>query len=478
MVKDLDNQQRLQAEDTICALATPAGGAIGIIRISGKDAIQIADRIFVTSKHKKLHDAKSHTILYGRIIDSQQETIDDVLVSVFRSPHSYTGEDSVEISCHGSRYIIKTILETLIKEGCRQAAPGEYTQRAFFNGKLDLSQAEAVADLIASTNRASHHAAMSQLKGNFSNELATLRNELLKMTSLIELELDFSDHEDLEFANRDELLALAHKIKNRITTLAHSFETGNAIKQGVPVAIIGKTNVGKSTLLNQLLEEDKAIVSNIHGTTRDVIEDTTEIHGITFRFIDTAGIRKTTDEIENLGIERTYQKIEEAKIVLWLMDEAPTKQEVDDLLKRIKDKSLICIQNKMDISAIPTLSVFENIINQKSNERNAKKRFSLQLSAKFGTNMDLLRSTLCQVAEVPEVTENDVIVTSTRHYNALLRSEESISRVIEGLDLELSGDLLSEDLRLCLEHLAEITGGLITTHEVLNNIFQHFCIGK
>lgn len=478
MVKDLDNQQHLQAEDTICALATPAGGAIGIIRISGKDAIQIADKVFVTSKHKKLHDAKSHTILYGRIVDGQQETIDDVLVSVFRSPHSYTGEDSVEISCHGSRYIIKTILEMLIKEGCRQAAPGEYTQRAFFNGKLDLSQAEAVADLIASTNRATHHAAMSQLKGNFSNELATLRNELLKMTSLIELELDFSDHEDLEFANRDELLALAHKIKNRITTLAHSFETGNAIKQGVPVAIIGKTNVGKSTLLNQLLEEDKAIVSNIHGTTRDVIEDTTEINGITFRFIDTAGIRKTTDEIENLGIERTYQKIEEAKIVLWLMDEAPTKQEVDALLKRINDKSLICIQNKMDISPTPTLSVFENIINQKSNERNAKKRFSLQLSAKLGTNMDLLRSTLCQVAEVPEVTENDVIVTSTRHYNALLRSEESISRVIEGLDLELSGDLLSEDLRLCLEHLAEITGGLITTHEVLNNIFQHFCIGK
>lgn len=365
MVKDLDNQQHLQAEDTICALATPAGGAIGIIRISGKDAIKIADKVFVTSKHKKLHDAKSHTILYGRIIDSQQETIDDVLVSVFRSPHSYTGEDSVEISCHGSRYIIKTILEMLIKEGCRQAAPGEYTQRAFFNGKLDLSQAEAVADLIASTNRATHHAAMSQLKGNFSNELTTLRNELLKMTSLIELELDFSDHEDLEFANRDELLALAHKIKNRITTLANSFETGNAIKQGVPVAIIGKTNVGKSTLLNQLLEEDKAIVSNIHGTTRDVIEDTTEIHGITFRFIDTAGIRKTTDEIENLGIERTYQKIEEAKIVLWLMDEAPTKQEVDDLLKRINDKSLICIQNKMDLLPTPTLSVFENITNQK-----------------------------------------------------------------------------------------------------------------
>ena len=478
MVKDLDNQQHLQAEDTICALATPAGGAIGIIRISGKDAIQIADKVFVTSKHKKLHDAKSHTILYGRIVDGQQETIDDVLVSVFRSPHSYTGEDSVEISCHGSRYIIKTILETLIKEGCRQAAPGEYTQRAFFNGKLDLSQAEAVADLIASTNRATHHAAMSQLKGNFSNELATLRNELLKMTSLIELELDFSDHEDLEFANRDELLALAHKIKNRITTLAHSFETGNAIKQGVPVAIIGKTNVGKSTLLNQLLEEDKAIVSNIHGTTRDVIEDTTEINGITFRFIDTAGIRKTTDEIENLGIERTYQKIEEAKIVLWLMDEAPTKQEIDDLLKRINDKSLICIQNKMDLLPTPTLSVFENITNQKSNEKNAKKRFSLQLSAKLGTNMDLLRSTLCHVAEVPEVTENDVIVTSTRHYNALLRSEESISRVIEGLELELSGDLLSEDLRLCVEHLAEITGGLITTHEVLNNIFQHFCIGK
>ncbi len=472
------NPSSISSQSTICALATPAGGAIAVIRLSGSDAINIVDKVFVSKSYHRLTEAKPQTLHYGHLTNQDGEVIDDVLVSVFRSPHSYTGEDSVEISCHGSRYIIKTILETLIKEGCRQAAPGEYTQRAFFNGKLDLSQAEAVADLIASTNRATHHAAMSQLKGNFSNELATLRNELLKMTSLIELELDFSDHEDLEFANRDELLALAHKIKNRITTLAHSFETGNAIKQGVPVAIIGKTNVGKSTLLNQLLEEDKAIVSNIHGTTRDVIEDTTEINGITFRFIDTAGIRKTTDEIENLGIERTYQKIEEAKIVLWLMDEAPTKQEIDDLLKRINDKSLICIQNKMDLLPTPTLSVFENITNQKSNEKNAKKRFSLQLSAKLGTNMDLLRSTLCHVAEVPEVTENDVIVTSTRHYNALLRSEESISRVIEGLELELSGDLLSEDLRLCVEHLAEITGGLITTHEVLNNIFQHFCIGK
>ncbi len=458
-------------EDTICALATPSGGAIGIIRISGCRAIELTDKVFYSSTNKKLCAAKAQTLHYGYIKNKQQEIIDDVLISVFRSPHSYTGEDLVEISCHGSHYILRSILELLIKVGCRQAQPGEYTQRAFLNGKMDLSQAEAVADLIASTNKASHHAAMSQLKGNFSNELSTLRNELLKMTSLVELELDFSDHEELEFANRGELLALATKIDKRITTLAHSFETGTAIKQGIATAIVGKTNVGKSTLLNQLLHEDKAIVSKIHGTTRDIIEDTTEINGITFRFIDTAGIRKTSDEIENLGIERTYQKIKEAKIVLWVMDKVPTKEDVNDILSHIGVKKIIAVYNKIDLANDENqTAIISNILPLPIT--------TLYISAKCGTNITLLETELYKAANVPEITENDVIVTSARHYDALLRSHKSISRIIEGLNLNLSGDLLSEELHMCLEQLAEITGGLITTNEVLHNIFKHFCIGK
>ena len=332
---------------TICALATAPGGALGIIRISGPQSLEILSHVF----SKDLSNAKPNTIHYGHIKDGT-EIIDEVMVSIFRAPHSYTGEDSAEISCHGSRYILNKVLELLIQNGCRMAQPGEYTQRAFLNGKMDLSQAEAVADLIASGNKATHQIAMSQLRGNFSSELSRLREQLLKLTSLLELELDFSDHEDLEFADRNELLELdiANKINNRITHLARSFETGQALKNGIPVAIVGRTNVGKSTLLNKLLRDDRAIVSSVHGTTRDTVEDVIDIQGVTFRFIDTAGIRQTTDEVEQIGISRTYAAIEKARIVLWLIDAEPTAEDIQDMQNRCKDKSLIIIQNKIDES--------------------------------------------------------------------------------------------------------------------------------
>ena len=323
---------------TICALATAPGGAIGIIRISGSKTLEILSRIF----SKNILEAQPNTIHYGHIKDGV-EIIDEVLVSVFRAPHSYTGEDSAEISCHGSRYILNKVIELLIQNGCRMAQPGEFTQRAFLNGKMDLSQAEAVADLIASTNKATHQMAMSQLRGGISTELSRLREQLLKLTSLLELELDFSDHEDLEFADRSELLELTKTIDSHITGLAHSFEKGQALKQGIPVAIAGKTNVGKSTLLNRLLKDDRAIVSDIHGTTRDTIEDTIDIQGVTFRFIDTAGIRQTTDEVEQIGISRTYATIEKARIVLWLLDAEPMPEELQEIQEHCKDKSLIII---------------------------------------------------------------------------------------------------------------------------------------
>lgn len=459
------NLSSVDASSTICALATPAGGAIAVIRLSGNDAINIADKVFVSKSNHRLTEAKPQTLHFGHLTNQDGEVIDEVLVSIFRSPHSYTGENAVEISCHGSQYVISQILKTLIQNGCRQANPGEYTQRAFMNGKLDLSQAEAVADLIASTNRATHQMAMSQLKGHFSDELALLRNQLLKITSLLELELDFSDHEELEFADRTELLDLAQTIDQRLSTLAHSFETGKAYKQGVAVAIVGKTNVGKSTLLNQLLKEEKAIVSNIHGTTRDVIEDTTEIKGVTFRFIDTAGIRSTNDEIEKLGIERTYKKLNEARIILWLIDEQLSRSEIQEMLENCEDKQVILVQNKIDIRTIPGKLPTNNLS-------------TIQISAKLGTNIGQLENLLYQKANIPEITENDVIITSARHYDALIHAKESITRVINGLKADLSGDLIAEDLRVCLDQLADITGGQITTPEVLENIFKHFCIGK
>ena len=445
-------------EECICALATPAGGAIGIIRLSGNQAIAITDQIFKAAHGKPLAEASPNTLHYGEIIDKEGHTIDDVLVSVFKAPHSYTGEDSTEISCHGSRYILQQVLQRLTEVGCRQAEPGEYTRRAYMNGKMDLSQAEAVADLIASTNKATHQMALSQLKGHFSNELDALRAKLLKMNSLLELELDFSDHEELEFADRSQLRALAEEIAQRIHTLAHSFATGNALKLGVPVAIIGKTNVGKSTLLNRLLHEEKAIVSNIHGTTRDVIEDTTLIDGITFRFIDTAGIRATNDEVERIGIERTFQKMNEARIVIWLLDAMPSAQEIEEMEAKNQGKKLLMVYNKMDTLDLPV--------------------DKLHISARTGENIDQLAKALVDAADIPEITENDVIITNVRHYEALLRADESLQRVFESMDMDMSGDIIAEDLRMVLEELGEITGGQISSQETLNNIFKHFCIGK
>jgi len=407
-------------------------------------------------------------------------------VSVFRAPHSYTGENSTEISCHGSRYILQQVLHRFTEVGCRQAEPGEYTRRAYLNGKMDLSQAEAVADLIASTNKATHKMALSQLKGHFSNELSLLREKLLKMTSLLELELDFSDHEELEFADRSELQALAEEINHKITTLAHSFETGNALKQGVAVAIVGKTNVGKSTLLNRLLHEEKAIVSDIHGTTRDVIEDTTLIDGITFRFIDTAGIRKTDDVVENIGIERTFQKMEEAKIVIWLLDEQPSTSEIKEMKLKNQDKKLLVVFNKMDKleNDKHAFDKFTHSCGSDSSESEASEGESseakspLFISARTGENVSSLEQALVKAADIPEITENDVIITSARHYEALLRAHNSLSRVLESMEMGMSGDIIAEDLKMVLEELGEITGGKISSQETLNNIFKHFCIGK
>lgn len=476
----------MNQEECICALATPAGGAIGIIRLSGNNAITITDQVFTSANGKPLTEAKANTLHYGEIKDKDGKTIDDVLVSVFRAPHSYTGEDSTEISCHGSRYILQQVLLRLTEVGCRQAEPGEYTRRAYMNGKMDLSQAEAVADLIASTNKATHHMAMSQLKGHFSNELTRLREKLLKMTSLLELELDFSDHEELEFADRSDLRALAEEIERRINTLAHSFETGNAIKQGVPVAIVGKTNVGKSTLLNRLLHEEKAIVSDIHGTTRDVIEDTTLIDGITFRFIDTAGIRKTNDVVENIGIERTFQKMEEARIIIWLLDELPAESEIDEMEKKNQGKKLLMVFNKIDaLSFDPTSLPFHYSAQSADKNSLASSPSSspasisiLSISARTGENIPLLEKALVEAADIPEISENDVIVTSARHYEALIRANKSLSRVLESMDMGMSGDIIAEDLKIVLEELGEITGGQISSQETLNNIFKHFCIGK
>ena len=444
---------------TICALATAPGGAIGIIRISGPRTLEILSRVF----SKNLANADGNTIHYGHIKDGEA-VVDEVLVSVFRAPHSYTGEESAEISCHGSRYILNKVLALLIENGCRQANPGEFTQRAYLNGKMDLSQAEAVADLIASTNQATHQIAMSQLRGHFSSQLAQLREQLLKLTSLLELELDFSDHEDLEFADRSELLELTKTINNHITHLAQSFETGQAIKRGIPVAIVGKTNVGKSTLLNALLKDDRAIVSDIHGTTRDTIEDTIDIKGITFRFIDTAGIRQTTDTIEQIGIDRTYAAIEKARIVLWLIDKEPSIEEINDISQRAENKKLIVVKNKID--------------KEENNSYNLLNLPFVAISAKFGTGMEELERAIYEASDIPTLTENDIIVTNARHYDALVRAHEHIQRVIDGLQMQLSGDLLSEDLRQALDTLAEITGGQITPNEVLGNIFKNFCVGK
>ena len=466
--------------NTICAIATAPGGAIGIIRISGPMAINIADRIFrPVGSTLSLSERKAYTLAFGNIVNANNDVVDEVLVSIFRAPHSYTGENSVEISCHGSAYVLQQVMLLLTENGCSPAGPGEFTQRAFLNGKMDLSQAEAVADLISSTNKATHDMAMSQLNGHFSNELADLRAHLLKLTSLLELELDFSDHEELEFADRSELYTLANDIHKRLLSLARSFEVGNALKNGIPVAIVGNTNVGKSTLLNHLLHEEKAIVSDVHGTTRDFIEDTTIINGIQFRFVDTAGIRKTDDVVENIGIERTYQKMQEAKIVLWLIDKQPSDSEIDDIKTRVAGKKLIIVRNKMDLtnsSLNNSSSAQPTIQNSNFNIQNSS---SVDISAKYGTNISKLEQLIVEAANIPQLSESDIVITSVRHYSALLHADESLQRVIDSMNLGLSGDLLAEDLRMVIDYLAEITGEeRITPQETLQNIFTHFCIGK
>ena len=462
-------------QDTICAIATAQGGAIGSIRVSGPEAISITSRIFQPAKAGKLlSEQKPYTLTFGRIYNAE-EIIDEVLVSLFRAPHSYTGEDSTEITCHGSSYILQQVMQLLIKNGCRMAQPGEYTQRAFLNGKMDLSQAEAVADLIASSSAATHRLAMSQMRGGFSKELTDLRSKLLNFTSMIELELDFSE-EDVEFADRSALRKLADEIEQVISRLVHSFNVGNAIKNGVPVAIIGETNAGKSTLLNVLLNEDKAIVSDIHGTTRDVIEDTINIGGITFRFIDTAGIRETNDTIESLGIERTFQKLDQAEIVLWMVDSSDASSQIKQLSEKIiprcEEKQLIVVFNKADLLGTAhsdeVLSAASSIIPDAE---------CIFISAKKRQNTDVLQKKLIAAANLPTITQNDVIVTNARHYEALTHALEAIGRVQQGLANNLSGDFVAQDIRECIFHLSDIAGE-VTNDMVLQNIFQHFCIGK
>lgn len=450
--------------DTICALATAPGGALGIVRVSGPDAFSAVSALCSLN----CADCTARTAHFTRLVADgmQPEVIDEAIVIIFRAPHSYTGEDSVEISCHGSRYILQRILDLLCQHGCRMAHPGEFTQRAYLNGKMDLSQAEAVADLIASTNKASHDIALGQLRGSISNELVALREQLLHLTSLLELELDFSDHEDLEFADRSELLNLAQQIEAHIAHLTQTFETGQALKHGIPVAIVGKTNVGKSTLLNQLVGDNRAIVSNIHGTTRDTIEETMVIHGVQFRFIDTAGIRSTQDEVEKIGIDRTFQKIKEARIIIWLLDQQPSIPEMEQIASLSQGKRCIYVHNKSDLVDKEKFKPYIQSL--------------FLISAKKGEGIDQLKQRIYEEAQHAGLTANagDVIITNARHYDALLRAHESLLRVLSGLQINISGDLLSEDLRDVLHILSEITGGQITTSEVLKNIFKNFCVGK
>lgn len=464
----------MNRDDVICAISTAPGmGAIAVLRLSGEGAIALSDRVFVSPSGKKLAEAAGNTVHFGRVF-AGEELVDEVLVTVFRAPHSFTGEESVEIACHGSVYIQQRLLRLLVDVGARLATPGEFTQRAFLNGKMDLSQAEAVADLIASSSAASHRMALSQMKGGFSAELVKLRTDLLHITSLLELELDFSE-EDVEFADRVELRKIAGNIRALLVRLCHSFAVGDVIKNGVSVAIVGNTNVGKSTLLNALLNEDRAIVSDIAGTTRDVIEDTVNLNGVTFRFIDTAGIRATEDEVENIGIERTFAKIGQARVVLLLTDLSRGAECFEEYYQQVKeriapDATLLIVLNKTD-KVEDLLTPQETIRLFTSGEE------IVPISAKQGTNLDGLVEKLTEAVDLDSLHAGDVIVSNVRHYEALSHALTAVERVIAGLESGLSGEFVSQDIRECLHYLGEITGD-ITTDEVLGNIFKHFCIGK
>jgi tRNA modification GTPase len=459
-------------QDTIVALATPSGaGAIAVIRLSGPEAIHLADKQFKSVSGKTLSRQKTHTIHLGHIKDDDK-TIDEVLVSVFKNPNSYTGEDVIEISCHGSKYIQQEIIQLFLRNGCRMATPGEFTLRAFLNGKLDLSQAEAVADLISSDNEASHQIAIQQMRGGFSSEIAKLREELLNFASLIELELDFAE-EDVEFADRTKFRDLVDRITFVLKRLIDSFAVGNVIKNGIPVAIVGEPNVGKSTLLNALLNEERAIVSDIAGTTRDTVEDEITIGGMGFRFIDTAGIRETQDVVESIGIKKTFEKIEQAHVVIYLFDatafikDSNTFQgEIEKIKNKYPQKPLIIIANKIDKLSEAEISSLKSQISNLE-----------LLSAKTGMGVEHLKDKLLSFVNTGALKQNDTIVTNSRHYDSLQKALEEIIKVKQGLDSGLSGDLLAIDIRQALYYFGEITGQ-VTNDELLGNIFANFCIGK
>ncbi len=452
--------------DAIIALATPSGaGAIAVIRISGTEAITLVSKHFQSATRKILSEQKTHTIHLGHIRESERY-IDQVLVSVFKNPHSYTGENVVEISCHGSSYIQQQIIQLFLRNGCRMASAGEFTMRAFLNGKMDLSQAEAVADLIASDSEAAHQIAMQQMRGGFSTKINDLRQELLNFASLIELELDFSQ-EDVEFADRTQFNQLLQKITEVLKNLIDSFALGNVIKNGIPIAIVGEPNVGKSTLLNAILNEERAIVSDIPGTTRDTVEDQISIGGVNFRFIDTAGLRETKDKVEQIGIARAFEKIEQAQLAIYLFEASKNKElEIKSLQEKYPDKNILLIANKIDEVDEERLTVLNN------------KYARLQLiSAKTGQGIEDLKRTLLSLSSAGALGKNDTIVTNNRHYDALLKALEAIQKVKEGMNMELSSDLMAIDIREALFHLGEITGS-VSTDDLLGNIFSNFCIGK
>lgn len=466
--------------DNIIALATASGaGAIAIIRISGTNAIPIAAKNFKPISNKKLEEQKSHTIHLGHIIDGNK-VLDEVLISVFKNPRSYTGEDVIEISCHGSVYIQQEIIQLFIRNGCRMAEPGEFTLRAFLNGKMDLSQAEAVADLIASDNAANHQIAIQQMRGGFSNQIQTLREELLNFASLIELELDFAE-EDVEFADRTAFKELIDKIHTVLKNLIDSFSIGNVLKKGIPVAIVGEPNVGKSTLLNAFLNEERAIVSDIAGTTRDTIEDEINIGGIGFRFIDTAGIRETQDVVEGIGIQKTYEKIKKAQVIIYLIDglnavnsnifEKYTITELSKLKENYPTKAIVVVINKIDQINQASQNKLSQIISKVDN-------VDIQLiSAKTKVGVEELKNTLLGFVNTGALKNDETIVSNTRHYSALLKALEEIEKVKLAMDDEISSDLMAIDIREALYHLGEITGQ-VTNDELLGNIFANFCIGK